>query len=457
MALQNGAIGTDIGWGIAVGKDQALYLAASFQDLLAFSTDTLVSNGFTDMVIAKFDRNGNPLWARSAGGKLDDSGYGIATDSRNNIYINGAFADTAYFDTIPLISRGYTDIFLARYNSSGNLDWIKNIGGGGTDADEAYAITIDKEDHLYITGKFGGTSIFSSDTLISSGSSDIFIARYDTSGNQVWIRQAGGAGADRGQGIIARDGRSIVVTGYFSQSGFFGSDTLISQGNTDMFVSRYNELGLEEWTIAAGGTGNDEGASITLTDDKKIYVIGYFADTANFGMNTLISFGYYDGFLSDIDSTGTFEWVKQGGGQGADASGAIYADTTGNLYIAGIFDNSCTFDTVIATTGFVQNYFVAKFGKLFNTGIDGAGDESGNLLLFPNPSDGPVSLFFTEATHRGKARVSIHNALGAVMLERDLQFSDKPVELEMGHLSPGVYLLRALVGGSSFCRTFIIR
>jgi len=452
-----GALGTDIGWGIAIDKNHDIYTVSSFQDELYLNNDTLTCNGFIDILIMKYNAQGGLLWAKSAGGTLGDEGYGIATDSEDNVYITGSFIGTAQFDTLLITSKGLGDVFLAKYDRSGNLLWAINAGGSASSEDAGHSIAIDTADHVYVAGKFGGTAVFSTDTLVSRGSSDIFIARYDTSGVQQWIRQAGGAGMDLGQSIRTDSKGSLLVTGYFSQSAIFTSDTLISKGNSDIFISKYDPQGAALWTKAAGGSGQDEGASITSASDKKIYVAGYFADTATFGTYVLNSLGFYDAFLLCLDSSGNFEWIKPGGGPGMDAASAVCADSANAVYIAGIFDYTCAFDSLSVNSTYDQNFFLARFSAENTFTIHENPDGKGNLLIFPNPSDGQVTLLPAENMLAPVLPIKITNIMGELVFEQELSGTQDNYKVDLNVLKKGIYFLRTNVGGNMLCKKIIIR
>ncbi len=122
------------------------------------------------------------LWARQAGSVGSDTGYAVAAGHDHCLYLAGAFSSVAIFGTnaqgpISVSSRGGTDIFLAKYDAAGDLVWVTSAGGPG--ADSAYALTVDSEDHLYVTGSFSSTAIFGDQgaSLCSRGGEDIFVAK----------------------------------------------------------------------------------------------------------------------------------------------------------------------------------------------------------------------------------------------------------------------------------------
>src|SRR6185503_13759649 len=131
----------------------------------------------------------NIPWALSAGGSGSDQGYDISNDVLGNVYVSGWFSGTAQFGGQSLTSFGLQDIFIASYDTSGTLNWVKQAGGTGNEVC-AGIVTNDQGDS-YITGWYSGTAVFDDSTIVSSGSYDMFIARYNAEGQLLWVKHGG--------------------------------------------------------------------------------------------------------------------------------------------------------------------------------------------------------------------------------------------------------------------------
>jgi hypothetical protein len=131
----------------------------------------------------KYDSSGNVVWANKAGGNYEDVGNSIAVDGSGNCYITGYFSSTSTFGSLTLICQStvYYDVFVVKYDSSGNVVWAKNAGDAIT-YEAGNSITIDDIGNSYVTGSFMGSITLGSFTLTNKGSSDIFIVKYDDSG-----------------------------------------------------------------------------------------------------------------------------------------------------------------------------------------------------------------------------------------------------------------------------------
>ncbi len=306
------------------------------------------------------------LWVKQAGGSSSDSGRGITTDGSGNSYVVGNFEGAAIFGTTTLSSSGDHDIFIAKLDNNGNYLWAKKAGG--TSNDSGIGIASDNSRNSYVTGYFFGTATFGSTTLTSSGDYDIFIAKLDTNGNWLWAKQAGGTNWDDGWGIYTDSSGNSYVTGNFSETATFGTTTLTSNGDWDIFIGKLDTNGNWLWAKKAGGTSDDIGRSITASSSGNSYVTGDFTGTVTFGSTTLISSGIEDTFIAKLDTNGNYLWAKKAGGSSSDFGSSIAIDSNGNCYVSGSFAFSAYFGTTTLSNIGNFDVFIAKL------------DTSGNFL-----------------------------------------------------------------------------
>ena len=342
----------------------------------------------------------NYRWARSIGATSNDQGKGIVTDQLGNVYITGEFRNTVDFDpgtsVFNLTSNGAQDIFIEKLDSSGNLIWAKNIGGTG--GDQGNSITIDTAGNIFITGQFQHTVDFDPgvgiSNLASTGSTDIFVLKLDSSGNFIWAKGFGGTGTDVGLSIATDLIGNIYTTGYFAGSADFkpgpGSTFLTSNGGYDVFVQKLNPNGNFIWAKGMGGSTFDYGRSISVDSSGNVYLIGDFRGTADFfsgsGAVYLTSRGSSDVFIQKFNNSGIFVWVKQMGGVGTDVGQAITTDSFGNIYSTGYFEGTANFDPGVGTANLTSNgssdVFVHKLNPLgdfiWAKSMGGTGTEGSN-------------------------------------------------------------------------------
>jgi len=228
-----------ISYGITIDDTGNSYVIGLFLHTATFGTFTLTSFGYVDIFVAKIDENGNWLWVNQAGYGGWDGGFGITIDDAGNNYVTGSFNGPIYFGLYPLYSSGYDDIFVAKIDENGNWLWATQAGGSSSD-DSGYGITIDNAGNCYVTGIFMYTATFGPYSLISSGYDDIFVAKMDENGNWLWATQAGAGSDDSGYGITIDNAGNSYVTGFFKETATFGSHSLTSSGENDIFVAKLN-------------------------------------------------------------------------------------------------------------------------------------------------------------------------------------------------------------------------
>lgn len=317
-------------------------------------------------------------WARSGNGNAE--GFGIATDASKNIYLTGGYFDTLSFGNQSLMDTvfGMPEVFLVKYDSAGTVLWAKSsigIGGGGY----GYNLNVDVFGDILLTGWFSGDSIsFDSYTLYTTGSPSpfLFLVKYNSSGNVLWAKGAGGGQSQYGYSTSSDANGNIFLTGAFSSSTIiFDSDTLYNSGNADLYITKYDTLGNVIWAKSVGGTSGEWSYGVTADQNGNAYITGWFASsTISFDTIALInSTGSPDFFIAKYNSAGNILWAKSVGGVGFEQGSAIVSTSLNGVYVTGFFNSpSITFDshTLLnsSTTSGGQNMFLVKY------------DSSGNVL-----------------------------------------------------------------------------
>lgn len=254
----------------------------------------LASNGGGDIFLAKYDSNGNYLWAKGMGGSINanENGWAIRTDLSNNIYLTARFIGTSDFDPGAGVANliGNTivgNIALAKYDAQGNYIWAASLGAPGI-RPEYTSLDLDKYGNIYLSGSFGGEGDFDPGTDTMNLPGGIFIARYDSNGNYVWAKNIGNPeqkGNVYGMTVEAASG-TLYITGSFMGTGDFdpGPDSTMhtSMGDADIFVAKYNNMGDYLWSRSMGGADIDRGNGIAIDADTNIYLAGSFSTTAVF-------------------------------------------------------------------------------------------------------------------------------------------------------------------------------
>ncbi|MDP4268131.1 MAG: SBBP repeat-containing protein, partial [Bacteroidota bacterium] len=358
---------SDQGNSIAVDQCGNSYVTGYFKNTGKFGNFSVKSSGESDIFISKYNTFGNIRWVRSMGGGKDDIGNGVAADINGNVFVTGYIQDTVRIGAITLISKGKKDFFIAKYDSIGNLLWAKS-GGSANNDEEGIAVQSDLSGNCYITGYFQGKLNYGTDSIISKGDKDIFVMKLDVNGNMIWLKQIGGSLEDNVSGLAIDNTGNIYLTGYFrSTILYFGSTPLSNFGTNfnDVFIACYKPNGNLSWTKDAGGPSDEISNAIAVDLYDNVYITGIFYDAdANFDGIKPKYYGQSDIFIAKYDQNQKLLWVKSAGGIKTDISTGIAVDFQKNIFITGYFEETSNFGSSTLTSAGNHDIFIAKYDSL---------------------------------------------------------------------------------------------
>ncbi|HKR04921.1 MAG TPA: T9SS type A sorting domain-containing protein [Bacteroidia bacterium] len=314
-----------------------------------FDGQMITSSGQQDMFVAKYDSSGTLLWVRKAGGTEGDAGNGVAFDPAGNVIVTGEFSDTCAFGTTILTSAdGSIDVFTAKYDSNGNLLWAKK--GSGLYTDRGTDVSTDATGNIYVTGMFSDTVTF--DNVHNNAMHNaLFLIKYNPSGTELWFRWMGSASVTAIGGIAVHNNR-VNITGNFSGTLFLfgnsGNPTLNGAHPNNIFVIRYNLAGNLIWKHADGSESEVTAQAITTKNNGEVLIAGNFkcrfSDfSAQYGAGIFCSVGYWDTYIASYNNSGDWQWSRQFGGKQDD-------------YVYGI---SVIRDSIVSSTGSFNENFVS--------------------------------------------------------------------------------------------------
>jgi gliding motility-associated-like protein len=406
----------NFGYGITVDASGNVYTTGWYDGTVDFDpgvgTFNLSANngsGYYDVFISKLDANGNFVWAKSMGGSGSDEGMGIQLDALGNVYIAGSYAYTVDFDpnagTFNLTSPDFDAIFIAKYDSNGNLVWAKSIDGKYNQ--EAYNLALDAAGNVYTTGRLYGTPADNVDFDPGPGVFNLapdqnafFVSKLDANGNFVWAKLIEG---DYGQDIAFDASSNVYVTGKFvgktdfdPNAGVFNLTSAAGPG--DIYVLKLTSSGDFVWVKQMGGTGfttfsgnENRGYGITIDPGGNVLTTGVFAGTGDFdpgsGIFTVTSnsTSYPNAFISKLDTDGNFIWATSVGSAFTEEYGvSITTDASGNIYAAGKYAGTCDFDP----SACVFNLTGATSGYIWKLSL-GTAIPAPTITSF-TPSTGPI-------------------------------------------------------------------
>ncbi|MES2763900.1 MAG: T9SS type A sorting domain-containing protein [Bacteroidota bacterium] len=407
-AKSMGGNGTDAGQAIHVDNSGNVYTTGSYNLTADFdpsptSTFTITSAGGANIFVSKLDMNGNFVWAKSiggAGGSFSNNGTGITTNAAGDVYTTGNFIKTVDFDpgvgtyTVTCVGGFNNDVFLSKLDMNGNFAWAITIGN--SDYDDSFDVKCDGAGDVYITGKFYETVDFDPSstttyTLDGASSGNVFVAKYNTTGNLVWAKTMGGTDADAGNNIFIDGNNNILTSGYF-------------QGTADF------NPGAGVANLTAGG-GSYASVFVSVLDVSGNYVNAF----------SLASQYSYD------------------------RPPSVAVDPMGNIIVGGAFEATSDFDpgagtfTMTATAASYSDAFVTKIGNVA-TGINNFNTSSNAVRLFPNPAAGILNVQLTGIDVSKNTSMSLFNSMGQEV--RNSVISNEQNTISLEGLSAGIYFYK---------------
>ncbi len=408
------------------GAEEVLALAADgagnvfatgyFRSTLDFGGQSLTADaGTRDVFLAKYTSEGQLLWVRQAGGPGNEEGRGLAVDPDGNVYLTGFFSGSINVAGAFLTGAGGSDVFLAKFSSSGQRLWA--VRTGGTLNERAHALVY-TPGAVTVVGYFSGTGAnIAGNTLSSAGEEDVFVARFNSeTGAGIWSRSAGGSDIDYAYGVCADPDGNVFVAGFFISNAVFGSVAL-SGAMDEVFVAKLSPSGDWLWTVKGGGNSADNAFAVAYLDGA-VYTTGYFGETASFGAHAAVSRGILDAFVAKTDAqTGQWLWVKNLGGTSGD-EGVAVAPAGDGVWVVGSFRSTSGFVGDLAYSRGSADAYAAKIspeGELMGlTALGSTALDAGKAVTFSN---GPVvALTYGAAASVGGQSVAALSAQDALMV-----------------------------------------
>ena len=278
-----------------------------FESIALDSSNNVYVAGYTnqqgagswDVLVAKYNSSGTIQWQRTLGGtSIDQSFGGIAVDSSGNAYVIGYTMSTG---------AGDRDFLIVKYNTSGTIQWQRTLGDSFLQVGNAVAV--DSSGNVYVTGS-NAIGNFPSYQL------RVLVAKYNTSGTIQWQKVLYGSSDEAGKGIALDSSGNIYIAG-FSKS--FGA-------GEDLVVAKYNSSGTVQWQRKLSGSSNESGTAISVDSSGNVYVTGLTQSTGA---------GSYDILIAKYNTSGTIQWQRTLGGSSFSEGDGITVDNSGNVYVAG--------------------------------------------------------------------------------------------------------------------------
>ncbi|MCE3278103.1 MAG: hypothetical protein K0S44_294 [Bacteroidetes bacterium] len=430
---------------LSVDASGNVYITGRFTSpTLTFGSFTMTNNSFGyDVFTVKYSSSGTVLWAKQYGTAGNEDAQAISNDINGNVYVGGYFANTITFGSITLNTTGL-GTYLLKLDATGNELWaIKssaNVLLNQIDVDPAGDVFMTG---TFTDSAFTiGNTVLLNDSI---GTHDIYLSKFDTNGNFVWAKSVHSENQDYAYGITTDITGNVIITGNFlgrnCQFDTVSVQNSVLTGN-DFFVAKYNGSGNLLWVKTAGGNYNEGGMSVCTDIYENIYCAGsYSGNNIVFSPGVTLTNaigGNSNAFVVKYNSSGIPLWANGPSGNVYAAGSSVKIGSSQQIYFSGIFiSSSVSFGSITLTkpSTFESDVFVTRLNQL---GVMIEENVSENMInVYPNPGNG---IFHCDNIYGEKAFV--FDMSGKKIIAFDIK--DRTAIIDLNGFDKGIYFLEVL-------------
>jgi len=403
--------------------------------------------------LAKYSPQGTVLWTRAglvATPNNDVEPLSVSSAPNGDVFVAGGFSGTATFGPTSYMSQGSTDVFLAKYSATGSLAWVQVPGSPFTDL--GFCVKSTPNNGAYLTGSFTNTlSLSAAVGTVGYGQKDGFLAYYDNQGTAQWIQAVGGPQDDEISRVEIMPTGELYAAGSFQGTSAFGGLSLTSAGGYDGFLLKCTAQGVPQWARRLGGTGNDYAYELVQQPAGPVYLAGNFEGTAQFDTQSVTSAGASDVFLARYNASGSLVWLTRGGGVMNEYVGGLSYGPGGTLSLGVKLRGPAQFGTLTVVTASAIEGLLCQLQD--NTPLPvRAATIPEELSVYPNPMVKQLTVAF-DSGNGGMAQFYLYDALGKVVRQTAQTVARQArFDLPVADLPPGIYTLKVVGPTTSWTR-----
>ena len=357
---------------IATDDSGNVFETGNFKGSVNFGTVNLVFPGVNnDAFLVKFNNNGLAQWGIALIGSGFSSGISVATNKTGDVWMSGYYTDTMNIGSFHLIPAAGTSAFIARISSAGVVLWAANSQNNSNTV-KPNSVCVDDSGNAYVTGYFIGAVSFGTFNFTSTNNCT-FLVKYDVNGNVVWATSAvpntqGNSGAT----VIADTLGNIYLAGQYSDSLTFGSTTITSSANQDIYLAKFNSSGNVTWISTgllpysnsyANLTSYEGGRYLSMDKAGNLIMAGTFRDTLSLGIYTLTNKDISI-FIVKYSPSGNVIWanaVPKNFTSPFYAPCSVSCNKRGGFFLSGTYQDSIRFNSIELKSDSLKPSFLFKF------------------------------------------------------------------------------------------------
>ncbi len=404
-----------------------------------------MNKGGEDIFVVKLNSQGKIVWKKLFGGTKNESCNSIYLTKDNGYILTGYTKSTDGDFTGFKWYYDYDDVFLMKIDSIGNLMWVKQFGGQGSDV--GVSVFQSSNEEFILSGISGSTD---GDFIgLNKKLSDVFVFRLDSLGNTIWKKSIGGWGYDQVSQIKHYMNNGFILIGKTDSN----TDDFreMNKGGNEMFIIRMDSIGNIIWKKTFGGTKNEESVSMSYSSNGDILVVGHTSsnDGDFYNMNKLVNSN--DIFIIKLDSFGELLWKKTYGGKGNDQGRSIDVNDNGSIYVTGDSDEKDGEFFGMTNIWFSDIYFMKLDSNgVINlpTSINEFSESTTTLSVHPNPFSNNTTVSY-KVEIPSNISIELLNPLGQTIDVLRNDYSDSgtfQIPLNVSYLTSGMYSVRMRSG-----------
>ncbi|MCK4661301.1 MAG: T9SS type A sorting domain-containing protein [Bacteroidales bacterium] len=417
-----------------------------YDELIIPGETTLTPEEGGSIFILKYDLDGNYVW--SVQEDFPGEEPSVVPDNSGNVIVSGVFRNSITIGTTELISAGERDGFIAKYNSEGNFLWA--IRAGGEDIEYMAMTSTDASDNIYVTGEFisENVTIDDAEITLSEGDGNIFLAKLNPNGNVQWITSHASSPAGNDSkcwptSIKTNPQGYSYIKGWHGDNVYFDDILLISPypyPGWSYFIAKFDPNGNAIWanSINEEYYGFDYN-QMDIDNEGNVYFGAQITGTIHFEDNfDYVNAGDCDLFVAKYTTTGELDWVKtmQGNGTSNNWISSVTVYGTENVFVGGFFGNYISIDDEELTST-KRHGFVTMFGDDINGVKEVYNRNNKEFNVYPNPSNGLVT--FTSSFELIN-KIEILNVTGQIV--HTVNIISENQQIDLSNLTKGLYLIK---------------
>jgi hypothetical protein len=436
-------------WGLDATSDGGFIIGGTSDSPIG-ADKTQASRGGTDYWILKLDSTGNIQWDKTFGGSGDEDLHSIIQTSDGGYLIGGDSRSPISGDKTEN-KYGINDYWIVKTDASGIKLWDKVYGGLDY---ERYMTSLETADHGFLHAGQSSSGVGGTKTDVSMGGIDYWLVKTDSVGTPQWDNAYGGNGDDNlnAMELTRTDG---IICGGWSTTGVNGDKTQPSNGQYDLWILKLTANGLIVWDKDFGGTGiEDEFTNIFVRNDGG-FLLGATSYSDSGGDKSDDNLGVEQPWILRIDSNGIKIWDKTVYTNGHLELGYVKEISDAECYIVVSGENSLAGGdkTEDAWGGFSSDYWIVKFCKNGITAdVDETDFNANDILVYPNPFSDEINISVSPYAHASSLLLTLYDIAGKKIKTEAFQ---NKLTLNTFSLAGGMYIMEITADGKTFRKKVI--